>query len=220
MAAINIKGPIVSDEDAWVYNFFGVANVCPSVVAKALEDADGADVDIEINSGGGSVFAGSEIYSAIRGYKGNVNIHVVGLAASAASVIMCAGHSDISPTAQVMVHNVSSCACGDYHNMDHMSETLKKANEAIASAYVAKTGMSKEDALALMDHETWLTASDAVEKGLCDEIAGSNNTNSVDFAQTLVASAGGTLPQEVINKYQAEKQNLINEIHALEMMEV
>jgi phage antirepressor YoqD-like protein len=80
--------------------------------------------------------------------------------------------------------------------------------------------MSKEDALALMDHETWLTASDAVEKGLCDEITGSNNTNSVDFAQSLVASVGRTLPQEVINKYQAEKQDLMNEIHALEMMEV
>jgi hypothetical protein len=55
---------------------------------------------------------------------------------------------------------------------------------------------------------------------LCDEITGSNNTNSVDFAQSLVASVGGTLPQEVINKYQAEKQDLMNEIHALEMMEV
>lgn len=220
MAAINIKGTIVSDEDAWVYDFFGVSHTCPLAVAKALEEANGEDVDIDINSGGGSVFAGSEIYSAIRGYKGNVNIHVVGLAASAASVIMCAGHSDISPTAQVMVHNVSSCACGDYRDMDHMSEVLQKANEAIASAYVAKTGMSKEEALALMDHETWLTASDAVEKGLCDEITGSNNTNSVDFAQSLVASASGVLPQEVINKYQEEKQGLLNEIHALEIMEV
>lgn len=95
---IDIKGAIVSNDDAWIYDWFGETYTSPKNVSAALEEANGEDVDIEINSGGGDVFAGSEIYAAIRAYPGTVNIHVVGLAASAASVIACAAKSDIAPT--------------------------------------------------------------------------------------------------------------------------
>jgi len=201
---ISIKGTIVPNDVAWIYDLFDEEHVAPADVLKALEDADGEDVDIDINSGGGDVFAGSEIYSAIRAYKGNINIHVVGLAASAASVIACAAHSDIAPTAQVMVHNVSSYAGGDYHDMDKMS---KQANRSIAAAYVAKSGMSEADALDLMDKESWITASDAVEYGLIDEIAESQNSNYE--AVRLQNAAGGMLPRSVIEKMQAKRNALL-----------
>ena len=218
---ITVKGTIVENEDAWIYDYFGMENTCPKAIESAIEEANGEDIDIDINSGGGSVFAGSEIYSAIRGYNGNVNIHVVGLAASAASVIAMAGHSDIAPTAQLMVHNVSSCASGNYHDMDKMSEALKQANKAIASAYVAKTGMSMEDALALMDAETWISAGEAVERGLIDEVQGQNNANtSADFAKSLVAGFGNILPDSVLNKYRAERNKLVEELNDLENKEV
>ena len=94
----------------------------------------------------------------------------------------------------VMVHNVSSMAQGDYRDMEKESEILKKANETIANAYVSKTGMTIDDALKMMDNETWLSANDAVEKGLIDKIAESQNLK-------LVASYdSGMLPQSVINK--------------------
>ena len=157
-------------------------------------------MEIYINSGGGDIFAASEIYSAIREYSGDVKIHVVGLAASAASVIACAGRSDISPTAQIMVHNVSSVASGDYHDMDKMSENLQKANETIANAYITKSGMTKEKALEIMDKETWLTADEAVELGLIDEVAGSKNVKS-----QLVAAYCDIIPQNVIEKMKAER---------------
>ncbi|HAB93368.1 MAG TPA: peptidase [Lachnospiraceae bacterium] len=204
---ISIKGTIVPNDVAWIYDLFDEEHVAPADVLKALEDADGEDVDIDINSGGGDVFAGSEIYSAIRAYKGNINIHVVGLAASAASVIACAAHSDIAPTAQVMVHNVSSYAGGDYHDMDKMSKILKQANRSIAAAYVAKSGMSEADALDLMDKESWITASDAVEYGLIDEIAESQNSNYE--AVRLQNAAGGMLPRSVIEKMQAKRNALL-----------
>lgn len=82
---IDIKGVIIPDSDAWIYDYFGEQYTSPSVVANALAEADGDDVDIDINSGGGDVFSGSEIYSAIRAYTGTVRIHVVGVAASAAA---------------------------------------------------------------------------------------------------------------------------------------
>lgn len=159
---INVYGDIVNNDDAWIYDYFSMDCSCPARVTAALQEAGGQPVDVYINSGGGDIFAGSEIYSAIRGYTGKVTLHVVGLAASAASVIACAGRCLISPTAMMMVHNVSATANGDCHDMDKTAETLRKANSAIAAAYVAKTGMTEEEALAMMDHETWITAKEAV----------------------------------------------------------
>ena len=208
---IDIKGAIVSNDDAWIYDWFGESYASPAKVSAALEEANGEDVDIEINSGGGDVFAGSEIYAAIRAYPGTVNIHVVGLAASAASVIACAAKSDIAPTAQMMVHNVSTWAAGNYHDMDHASNMLKQANRAIAAAYVEKSGMSEKDALDLMDAETWITAQDAVDYGLIDKIAGSQNSvQDEDASVRLAASVGGMLPPSVINKMQKRKQALLD----------
>lgn len=214
---IDIKGTIVPSADAEVYDWFGIPNVSPAKVADALERAGGEDIDIDINSGGGEVFAGSEIYSAIRAYRGNVRIHVVGLAASAASVIACAGKSDISPTAQMMIHNVSTVSVGDVHDMEHSAEMLKQANRAIAGAYTAKSGMSEQDALDLMDVETWITAQDAVEYGLIDSIAESQNSNAEpkasaakqDASVQLAASVGGCglLPLSVIDS----TKKLLNE---------
>lgn len=208
---INIKGPIIDNGDAWIYDWFGEDYTTPRAVIDALEEASGEDVDIDINSGGGDVFAGSEIYSAIRAYPGKVNIHVVGLAASAASVVACAGRSDMAPTAQMMVHNVSTCAAGNYHDMDKASDMLKQANRAIAAAYVEKSGMSEQDALDLMDAETWITAQDAVDYGLIDSIAESKNSAPEEDANIrLAASVGGMLPPSVIDKMQKRKQALLD----------
>ena len=206
---IDVKGTIVPTDDAWIYDWFGESYTSPATVAKAIADANGEDLDIDINSGGGDVFAGSEIYSALRAYKGNVNIHVVGLAASAASVIACAGHSDIAPTAQVMVHNVSTYAAGNYHDMDKASDMLQQANRAIAAAYVAKSGMTEQEALDLMDAESWLTAQDAVDRGLIDEIAGSQNSNAGEPVR-MAASVSGMLPPSVIDKMQKHRQALLD----------
>lgn len=204
---VDVKGAIVSDDDAWIYDLFGESYASPSKIAQAIEEADGEALDIDINSGGGDVFAGSEIYAALRAYSGDVNIHVVGLAASAASVIACAGHSDIAPTAQFMVHNVSTYAAGNYHDMDSASDMLQQANRAIAAAYVEKSGMSEQDALDLMDAESWLTAQDAVDYGLIDEIAEPKNSNA---PVRMAASVGGMLPPSVIDKMQKRRQELLD----------
>lgn len=218
---IYINGTIVDSDDAWVYDLFGIENASPEKIRDALKEANGDDVDIFINSGGGSVFAGSEIYSMIQRYKGNVTIHVTGLAASAASVIACAGKCLMAPTAQMMVHNVSAYAGGDYKNFDKMSEILKKANEAIAAAYVQKSGMSMQDALELMDVETWLTAKDALEYGLIDGIEENQNANksteSNDLTPSLAASTATMLPREVLNKFNTEKNNVKAEIEMLRL---
>ena len=169
---IQIKGTIIPNDDKSMYDWFDIESTCPNDVAKALEQADGEDVDIYINSGGGEIFAATEIYSAVQKYKGNVKLHVTGQAASAASIIMCAGECDISATSMVMIHNVSSMAQGNYRDFKHESETLRKADKAMCQAYVNKTGKSEDEILPLMDKETWFTAQEAVEIGLCDRVVG------------------------------------------------
>ncbi|PKM67173.1 MAG: peptidase [Firmicutes bacterium HGW-Firmicutes-2] len=172
---------------------------------NVINSAEGDDLEVEINSGGGSVFAGSEIYTALKSYTGNVTVKIMGIAASAASVIAMAGKKIImSPTSQMMVHNVSTIASGDHRDMNHMSDVLKGANETIANAYRIKSGKTQEELLELMDNETWLTPAKAVEMGLADEIM---------FEElNLVADIGGMLPQAVIEKV----KNLITEDKALE----
>ncbi|MGS0745565.1 head maturation protease, ClpP-related [Syntrophomonas erecta subsp. sporosyntropha] len=191
---IDVKGTIVSNDDKWIYDWLEYDNTSPNDVINAIGQANGGPLDVYINSGGGDIFAGSEIYYELSAYKGEVNIHVVGFAASAASVVACAGKSDISPTAMFMVHNVSGGARGDYHVMDKSSSILQTANRSIAAAYMVKTGMSEQEVLAMMDKETWLTAQQAVDKGLIDKIAENQNLKLVAAYQTPL------IPQSVIDK--------------------
>lgn len=194
MAKVNIKGPIISSDEQWIYDLFDIQAASPKLVSDALEQAEGQDVEVEINSGGGSVFAGSEIYTALKSYKGNVTVKVVGLAASAASVIAMAGDKILmSPTSQLMIHNVSAGASGDYRDMAHTAEVLKNANETIANAYMLKSGMEQKDLLKMMDKETWLTPNQALEKGFIDEIMFNNDLKLTASINT------NTLPENVIN---------------------
>ena len=204
MAKVNIKGPIVSDNDAWIYEWLGIKATCPKIVNDAIDKANGEDLEVIINSGGGSVFAASEIYTALKSYIGNVTVKIVGMAASAASVIAMAGKKVMmTPTGQMMIHNVTTYAEGDYRDMEHTADILKTANDTIANAYRLKSGKTQEELLALMDDETWMDAKKAKELGLIDEIM-------FEDVQ-LAASAGysGLLPPEVINtvrnKLQGEK---------------
>lgn len=178
MKTIEIIGDILDDYYGAMYERYNIPASYPKKVKSLLAEADGDDIEININSGGGDVFSGFEIYTAILQYKGNVRINVTGLAASAASVIMCAGECYISPVGTVMVHCSACCARGNHNDLEKTAETLKTIDESIANAYVTKTGMTKEKAVALMEDTTWITAEKAVEMGLCDGYIQKVNTSA------------------------------------------
>lgn len=186
---IDVKGLIVPSQDGWIYDWLGYENCTPEQVNSALAKANGDKVDVYVNSDGGDIFAGSEIYEALRTYSGECIIHVIGLAASAASVIACARKSEIAPTGMLMVHNVSGRADGDYRAMDKSSEILQKANRTIAAAYTEKTGMSEADALEMMNKETWLTAQDAVERKLIDRVSEPHVQLTAQLSNSLLSPA-------------------------------
>ena len=170
---IDIKGDIIPNDYKWFYSWFEWDGTCPNDVQKVLDGSNpGDDIDVYINSPGGVIDVGSEIYTMLRkaAEDRNVEISITGQACSAASVIACAAHSAMAPTALMMVHCVSSGVCGNHSDMEHMAEVLRTADRAMCMAYTAKTGMTEDEALEMMEHETWLTAEQAKEKGLVDEI--------------------------------------------------
>ncbi len=136
---IRINGVIIDNGDKWIYDWFGIDATSPKDVIAALDDAKGKNVDVEISSSGGSVWAGSDIYSALKSHKGKVTTIVTSVAASAASIIAMAGDIvKIAPTAQIMIHNVSNVATGDYRDMAHMSEVLENYNKNVGQCLSTK----------------------------------------------------------------------------------
>lgn len=203
---LKIKGDIVSNDMKDIYEWFGYDCTTPGDVLTALEEMPKGDrLQVKINSGGGDVFAGQEIYSTLRG-RNDIDIEVEGLAASAASVIAMAGKSTISPVGMLMIHDVSvSYTSGNHAQLSKQAETLKAWDEALASAYVEKTGKSKEEIIQMMDAETWITADKAVELGFIDAIS--------QAGEPVITNSIGNLKvtDEMIQQYTAEKAGIEEE---------
>lgn len=210
---LDIKGVIVANEDGWIYDWFGYENTTPKKVKEAVKQAiDSAEpLDVYINSGGGDLSAGSEIYAELAQVR-NLKIHVIE-ACSAASVIMCAGKSDIVPSGMVMIHNVRMGADGDHRDMEHASDVLKTADKAVAAAYCAKSGKSEKEMLELMAKETWLTALQAVEMGLVDEIAAPEGQS----IPQLAASKGDLLPEKMVSAMRQKRMEAITRLELLKL---
>ena len=160
---IDIRGVMIPNDYKFFYDFFKMDSTCPNDVKKVLDTAQlGDEIEVYINSGGGVIDVGSEIYTMLRSCE-NVKIYITGEACSAASIVAMAGYCEMAPTALMMVHCVSTGARGNHSTMEHTAEVLRTADEALCTAYVTKAGMSKEEALQMMEKETWLTAEQAKE---------------------------------------------------------
>lgn len=167
---IDIRGNLIPNSYKWFYDWFEEDSTCPRDVQEVLNKVQtGDEIEVYINSPGGVIDVGSEIYTLLRCQE-NVRIYITGEACSAASVIAMAGHCIMSPTALMMVHCVSSGVRGNHSAMEHMAEVLRTADRALCAAYMDKTGMGEDEVLSMMEKETWLTAERAKEIGLVDEI--------------------------------------------------
>ena len=202
---IEVKGAIIPDGEQWIYDWFGIPATSAWKVNKLISQAqDGEELEIIINSGGGSVFAGSEIYTTLKSYtKGKVVGKIVGIAGSATSVISMGCHElQISPTGQIMIHNASGTFEGDYNDMELGADILKNINSSIANAYEIKTGKQHAELLKMMNNETWLTAQKALELGFVDKIM---FADEAQFKNEVKPDSNGLLPKAVIEKMRNEK---------------
>lgn len=204
MTEIPIKGDIVDDTTGSFYSFFDIPAVTPAQVNQLIAEANdnGDNIEVNIASNGGDVFAASEIYTNLKAFPGNVTVNVEGLAASAASVIAMAGDQvNMSPTAQMMIHKAWTVSQGNADDLAHDAEMMDSTDQSIVNAYEQKTGMDRNDILQLMTNETWMTAQDAVDKGFADQIMFVD-----EKAPQLVNATSPVVPKAAVNKL----LNLIN----------
>lgn len=182
-----LNGYIVADEDAWIYRLFGYRVCSPGDIRKAVSDnPPGETLTVEINSPGGSMFAGFEMYSVLLGAECDTEAEVQSLAASAASTAMLGCRRvKATPVAQVMIHNPAVIADGNQYDHRKTAEELAGFAQSILNAYELKCRgkRTRAELEAMMDSETWFPAQEAVEAGLVDEIIG----------------GAGLLPSQVVN---------------------
>ena len=164
----------ISDETWWG------DEVTPQMFRSELNAAEG-DIDLWINSPGGDCYAAAQIYNMLMEYKGNVNVKIDGIAASAASVVAMAGSTvEISPLGMLMIHNPMTVSIGDTHEMERTITFLAEIKESIINAYELKTGLSRAKISRLMDAETWMNAKKAVELGFADSVLYEHREHSAD----------------------------------------
>ena len=150
-------------EDSWFDD-----DVTPAMFKEDLFNGSGP-VTVWINSPGGDCIAASQIYSMLMDYKDDITVKISGIAASAASVIAMAGTTVLmAPTALMMIHNPSTFAYGDHNDMKKAIELLKEVKESIINAYEIKTDLSREKISQLMENETWMDATKAIELGFAN----------------------------------------------------
>ena len=165
-----------------LYDEIGYFGVDAREFKERLRDAD--DVHLRINSPGGDVFDGITMYNDLVSHQGQVTIEVVGMAASAASLIAMAadeGRLLMADNAFLMVHNAWTVVGGDRHMMNDAADTLGKIDNALNGVYKARTGQTKGAISKIMDAETWLTAGEAVEQGFADKAVKVANASSTQF---------------------------------------
>lgn len=133
------------------------------------------DLDIRINSPGGYVMEGLAIYNAIirEKKKGRtVTCHIDGLAASMASIIAMAGDETImADNALMMIHNPWDCARGDAAELRRAADQLDRIRDQLVGIYAARTGLTADDLIPMLDAETWLTAKDALDQKFVTSIS-------------------------------------------------
>jgi len=162
-ASISILDPIGAD-------FWG-DGVTAKRIAAALRAIGDEPVAVNVNSPGGDFFEGLAIYNLLREHTNTVTVNILGIAASAASVIAMAGDSvRIARAGFLMIHNTRIGAGGDRHALREVADWLEPFDAISVDIYAARTGVGAEDLTQMLDRETWIGGQSAVDQGFADEL--------------------------------------------------
>lgn len=172
-ATINIYGDITSWE--WYDTDMSAATLSKQL--EALGDVE--QIDVFINSYGGEVAEGLAIYNALRRHKAKITTYCDGFACSIASVIFMAGDERVMNEASLlMIHNAWTYAAGNAEELRKQADDLEKITQASVEAYKAHSSLSEEEIKALMDAETWILPSEALEYGFATKVDKTENKNA------------------------------------------
>lgn len=194
MVDIHLRGELWDNDSADVLRFFGWRDItAPMDIQAALDAADGDDVTLLINSPGGDMSVGGEIRSMLRRYSGKTTALFQGYGASSATLAASACTVIQSePGALLCYHNPSGEAAGDHNEMRRSAASLRNARDCILEMYQARSGVkTREELIALMDRNIWISPTQAKEYGLIDEIVGLASAD--DDPAVFVAAASGRI---------------------------
>lgn len=156
----------------------GSGGVTGGDFARALAGIRAQRITVVVNSGGGDVFHGFAIYNAIARHPAEVTAYVESIAASAASyLIMAADRVVMAKRSQLMIHPAHGIVMGNAADLRKTADVLAKYDLEIAATYADKAGGTVDEWLARMQAETWMTAQEARDLGLADEIYGAEPRN-------------------------------------------
>lgn len=217
-SSIRFDGDIVdSDWDKW-----NDTDSCPADVLEALNGLSG-DLDIFINSGGGSVFSGMSIYNILSRYQGNKTVYIDGLAGSIASVIAMAGDKIVMPkNSFLMIHKPLCMVGGNANDFRKMADTLDTIETGILNVYATKlkNNANIDDIKAMVNNETWLTGEQAAEY-FNIEVSEANNTIAFiqknDFQNYLNNKLQDPRPIENQKEPKEHNENFIKDKEQLEL---
>jgi len=148
------------------YDWWTGGGVTAKSIGRKLDDFGGADCTVRINSPGGDMFEGIAIYNVLQGYKGKITVEVLGLAASAASIIAMAGDVRLmGDAAFIMIHNAWVVAIGNRHDMQEVADYLEPFDNALRDIYVKRTGQKTNQVETWMDEETFFGTKKSIELG-------------------------------------------------------
>ncbi len=175
----------VIGEDYWDGGGF-TANRC----AAALRAIGERPVTVKVNSPGGDMFEGLAIYNLLREHKAEVTVQVMGLAASAASVLAMAGDRIVMGRGSfLMIHNAWGLVLGNRHDMTRAAADFAEFDGAMAGIYAARTGQKREAVAAMMDAETWLNAERALADGFADALSEEEDASGAGSASGVRGDA-------------------------------
>ena len=157
MKQINIVGDVGMD-------------ITPEGISSELQNANGDDIQMYINSGGGSVLDGIAIYNAIRNYQGSVTAEIDFAASMATYIMLAADEIHMADNGYLMIHNPWGMVAGDAQEMQNTAALLMKMQDDLLNRCAQKTGMSAESIQEMMDNETWMNAQEAFDMGFVDVI--------------------------------------------------
>lgn len=201
-------------EESWFED-----DVTPEMFREELFASD-RDIVVWINSPGGDVIAGAQIYNMLLEYPEHVTVKIDGIAASAASVIAMAGDTIyMSPVSMMMIHNPMTVAIGDHVEMEKAKEMLASFKESIINAYEKKTGLSRQRLSELMDAETWMDVGKAMELGFCDSVLTASPRLEFEETQPKMLFSRKAVTNSLLTKVKESRSVSANElVSRLELM--
>ena len=172
--------------DVFIYDSIGFYGVTDAAFVAELNAIKTPEINLHINSGGGSVFEGLAIYAAMKAHPSHIRVHIDGIAASMAGVIAMAGDEIlIAENAFLMIHRVSSGVEGTAETMRAEAALLEKLEEQIVAIYAQRTGKSARSLFKAMVAETWYNAADCMAEGFCTGLIAEAKAprNAVDLSR-------------------------------------